>query len=106
MTALTDAILVIGIALTALLFGAEMRRSAALLLAVDRGDPGPPRRYDRGSRPVMIDERLRHPPGLEPAHQLTPDVLDFRNTPSVPAGPRTVRARSGGGSLEGSRASR
>ena len=54
----------------------------------------------------MIHERLRHPPGLEPAHQLTPDVLDLRNAPSVPAGPCTVRARSGGGSLEGPRASR
>ena len=35
----------------------------------------------------MIHERLRHPPGPEPAHQLTPDVLDLRNAPSVPAGP-------------------
>ncbi len=54
----------------------------------------------------MIDERLRHPPGLEPAYQLTPDVPGLRSAPSVPAGPRAVRARSGGGSLEGPRASR
>lgn len=100
MTALTDAILVIGIALTALLFALGIRRQLGLQL------PGPPRRCDRGARPVMIDERLRHPPGLEPPHQLTPDVLDLRNAPSVPAGPRTVRARSGGGPLEGPRASR
>lgn len=100
MTALTDAILVTGIALTALLFAFGIHRLLGLQL------PGPPHRCDRGARPVMTDERLRHPPGLQPAHQLTPDVLDLRNAPSVPAGPRTVRARSGDESLEGPRASR
>lgn len=55
---------------------------------------------------LRVNERLRHPPNLEPARRLTPNVLDLSNAPLASTGPRMVSAGRGGGSPEGPQANR